>query len=378
MKILHTIHCLNKSWGGPSVCTYQLVKALNQTGTGTDLLSLSSNAEDDCIGTDPFIKYVEYDARTPLGVSRNFKQFLVENISRYDIVHVNMIWLWTTHDAVHVAKKHGMPVVLSLHGMLYSQALQVSRWKKQLALPLFQRNDLRCADVLHATSMAELKSIRDFGLSQPVVVLPNGIEIDAMPPVRQQVNKVRHFGFIGRINRIKNIDTLLGAWAALGDKTSMCKLSIIGSDDEVYENELRQFVNDKHLGNVVFAGFLSGERLTRAIRELDYLVLPSKSENFGMVVIEALANGIPVIASTGTPWEELNLHRCGWWVDCTTGTLAKTLAKAIDLQEADRIEMGRNGQLLVERNYTIREIALKFRLLYEWIAGNEPKPSFIF
>ena len=378
MKILHTIHCLNKSWGGPSVCTYQLVKALNQTGTGTDLLSLSSNAEDDCIGTDPFIKYVEYDARTPLGVSRNFKQFLVENISRYDIVHVNTIWLWTTHDAVHVAKKHGMPVVLSLHGMLYPQALQVSRWKKQLALPLFQRNDLRCADVLHATSMAELKSIRDFGLSQPVVVLPNGIEIDAMPPVRQQVNKVRHFGFIGRINRIKNIDTLLGAWAALGDKTSMCKLSIIGSDDEVYENELRQFVNDKHLGNVVFAGFLSGERLTRAIRELDYLVLPSKSENFGMVVIEALANGIPVIASTGTPWEELNLHRCGWWVDCTTGTLAKTLAKAIDLQEADRIEMGRNGQLLVERNYTIREIALKFRLLYEWIAGNEPKPSFIF
>ncbi len=378
MKILHTIHCLNKSWGGPSVCTYQLVKALNQTGTGTDLLSLSSNAEDDCIGTDPFIKYVEYDARTPLGVSRNFKQFLVENISRYDIVHVNTIWLWTTHDAVRVAKKHGMPVVLSLHGMLYPQALQVSRWKKQLALPLFQRNDLRCADVLHATSMAELKSIRDFGLSQPVVVLPNGIEIDAMPPVRQQVNKVRHFGFIGRINRIKNIDTLLGAWAALGDKTSMCKLSIIGSDDEVYENELRQFVNDKHLGNVVFAGFLSGERLTRAIRELDYLVLPSKSENFGMVVIEALANGIPVIASTGTPWEELNLHRCGWWVDCTTGTLAKTLAKAIDLQEADRIEMGRNGQLLVERNYTIREIALKFRLLYEWIAGNEPKPSFIF
>lgn len=378
MKILHTIHCLNKSWGGPSVCTYQLVKALNQTGTGTDLLSLSSNAEDDCIGTDPFIKYVEYDARTPLGVSRNFKQFLVENISRYDIVHVNTIWLWTTHDAVHVAKKHGMPVVLSLHGMLYPQALQVSRWKKQLALPLFQRNDLRCADVLHATSMAELKSIRDFGLSQPVVVLPNGIEIDAMPPVRQQVNKVRHFGFIGRINRIKNIDTLLGAWAALGDKTSMCKLSIIGSDDEVYENELRQFVNDKHLGNVVFAGFLSGERLTRAIRELDYLVLPSKSENFGMVVIEALANGIPVIASTGTPWEELNLHRCGWWVDCTTGTLAKTLAKAIDLQEADRIEMGRNGQQLVERNYTIREIALKFRLLYEWIAGNEPKPSFIF
>ena len=378
MKILHTIHCLNKSWGGPSVCTYQLVKALNQTGTGTDLLSLSSNAEDDCIGTDPFIKYVEYDARTPLGVSRNFKQFLVENISRYDIVHVNTIWLWTTHDAVHVAKKHGMPVVLSLHGMLYPQALQVSRWKKQLALPLFQRNDRRCADVLHATSMAELKSIRDFGLSQPVVVLPNGIEIDAMPPVRQQVNKVRHFGFIGRINRIKNIDTLLGAWAALGDKTSMCKLSIIGSDDEVYENELRQFVNDKHLGNVVFAGFLSGERLTRAIRELDYLVLPSKSENFGMVVIEALANGIPVIASTGTPWEELNLHRCGWWVDCTTGTLAKTLAKAIDLQEADRIEMGRNGQLLVERNYTIREIALKFRLLYEWIAGNEPKPSFIF
>lgn len=226
--------------------------------------------------------------------------------------------------------------------------------------------------------MAELKSIRDFGLTQPVAVLPNGIEIDALPPMRQQENKVRHFGFIGRINRIKNIDTLLDAWAALGDKTAGCKLSIIGGDDAVYENELRQFVVDRHLGNVEFAGFLSGERLAKATRELDYLVLPSKSENFGMVVIEALANGIPVIASTGTPWEELNSHRCGWWIDCTTDTLAKTLSEAIDLKEHDRIEMGRNGQQLVARNYTIGEIALKFRQLYEWIAGNGSKPDFIF
>ena len=364
MKILHTNPCLNKSSGGPSVCTYQLVKALNQSGTDTDLLSLSSKVKEDCISTDPFIKYVEYDARTPLGVSLNFKQFLVDNINRYDIVHANTIWLWTTHDAIHVAKEQNKPVVLSLHGMLYPQALQVSRWKKKLVLPLFQRNDLRRADVLHATSMAELKSIRDFGLTQPVAVLPNGIEIDTMPTMRQQGNKIRHFGFIGRINRIKNIDTLLDAWATLGNKTSMCKLSIIGSDDVVYENELRQFVKDKHLDNVEFAGFLSGEQLSQATRELDYLILPSKSENFGMVVIEALANGVPVIASTGTPWEELNLHRCGWWVDCTTDTLVKTLAEAIDLQESDRIKMGHNGQMLVERNYTIREIAMKFNQLY--------------
>lgn len=378
MKILHTIHCLNKSWGGPSVCTYQLVKALNHSGTATDLLSLSSKVKEDCIATDPFIKYVEYDARAPLGVSRNFKQFLVTNINRYDIVHANTIWLWTTHDAIHVAKEQNKPVVLSLHGMLYPQALQVSRWKKQLALPLFQRKDLRLADVLHATSKAELKSIRDFGLTQPVAVLPNGIEIDAMPQIRQQKNNIRHFGFIGRINRIKNIDTLLDAWAALGAKNSMCKLSIIGSDDALYENELRQFVNEKHLDNVEFTGFLSGKCLTQATRELDYLILPSKSENFGMVVIEALANGIPVIASTGTPWEELNTHRCGWWVDCTSDRLAKTLSEAIDLQESDRVEMGRNGQLLVERNYTIREIAQKFKQLYEWIASNGPKPDFIF
>lgn len=378
MKILHTIHCLDKSWGGPSVCTYLLVKALNQSGTDTDLLSLSSKVKDDCIGTDPFIKYVEYDVHTPLGISRNFKQFLVTDIGRYDVVHANTIWQWTTHDAIHVAKAQNKPVVLSLHGMLYPQALQVSRWKKQLALPLFQRKDLRLADVLHATSLAELKSIRDFGLTQPVAVLPNSIEIDTMPQIRQLKNNIRQFGFIGRINRIKNIDTLLDAWAALGDKTFGAKLSIIGSDDAVYENELHQFVNEKHLDNVEFTGFLSGKRLTQATRELDYLILPSKSENFGMVVIEALANGIPVIASTGTPWEELNTHRCGWWVDCTSDRLAKTLSEAIDLQESDRVEMGRNGQLLVERNYTIREIAQKFKQLYEWIASNGPKPDFIF
>lgn len=378
MKILQTIHCLDKSWGGPSTCTYQLVKGLNEIGTSTDIFSLASHSEGDRIGDDSFIKYVADDTKTPLRISSNYREFLSKNGRCYDIIHANTIWLWTTHSAVSFANSQRKPLVLSPHGMLYSEALKVSKWKKKIILPLFQLKDLKNADVLHATSIAELNAIRKFGLTNPVAVVPNGLYIGILPKMRTKENQIRHFGFVGRINPIKNIDILLQAWNLLGTKTSDCKLSIIGIEDINYEQQLRSYVTIHKLTNVKFVGFLSGDRLSEAINNLDYLVLPSKSENFGMVVPEALINGVPVIASRGTPWEELKQRKCGWWLDCSTDELSQTLLEAINLEESKRKEMGARGQKLVCEKYTIRSVALQMTSLYQWLLHDTDKPVFVY
>lgn len=375
MKILHTIPGLSLNSGGPSTCTYHLLKGLNELGVQADVLTMAS-VNENMIGTDSFIKKVSFDAISPLLYSRNFKKYLCQHVG-YDLYHGNSIWTLPSHETRIVAKKQNKPFVLAPHGMLYPQALQVSSWKKRIALPLFQRKDLEEADCLQATCEAELIHIRNFGLKNPVAIIPNCLYMPIMPTIRQKENSIRRVGFVGRIHRIKNIDVLIHAWLKLGEKTKEAELYIIGDGDVIYKQELEALAKKSNLNNIHFLGFLSGEALKNFVASLDYQVLPSQSENFGMVVPEALICGVPVIASTGTPWKELEINRCGWWVDSTIDVISQTLSRALVLDEDSRKIMGDRGRQLVVDNYLMDKVSLKMKQLYEWMLTGK-KVDFVY
>ena len=262
--------------------------------------------------------------------------------------------------------------------MLYPQALQVSAWKKKIVSTVFQRKDLETASCLQATCMAELEHIRAFGLNNPVAVIPNGLVIDDSLEIRKTSNSVRRFAFVGRLNRIKNVDLLLSAWSKLGDKTRNCELLIIGDGDTAYKKELEEFATANKLNNVRFLGFIMGKDLQKLVHSIDFQILPSKSENFGMVVPEALIQGVPVIASKGTPWSDLETFDCGWWVDNDIDTLISTLLIAINLSEQDRLGMGERGRTLVLRHYSIKSVSLRMKQLYEWLVYKNIKPEYVY
>jgi len=375
MKILHTIPSMSRASGGPSSCTYNLVRALNDGGTPTDIVTTDS---DDNISADPFIHYTPDDLRTPLAISPAIGRWIDTNINNYSLIHTNCLWLWSSHQGARAARRRNIPYVISPHGMLYPEGLKVSAWKKKIVLPLFQRRDLRRAACLHATCDAEMQHIRAFGLRQPVAVIPNGIVIDHDPVVRETVNTRRQIGFVGRINPYKNIHLLLEAWHRIGHHTADADLHIIGSGDAAYEATLRQYVADNHLDNVYFDGFKSGAELENAIHALDWLVLPSRTENFGMVVAEALVQRVPVIASHGTPWAELNTSHCGQWLDDTPDALADALINALTVTETDRRQMGTNGHALVMSKYTIQSVAARMVALYRWLLDGSDNPDFVY
>ena len=202
-------------------------------------------------------------------------------------------------------------------------------------------------------------------LKNPIAVIPNCLYMQVVPEVRQEENAVRRFAFVGRIHRIKNIDVLIRAWLQLGDKTKEAELLIIGDGDKAYRQELEQLAHTGLCRNIKFTGFLSDTALREVIHSLDFLVLHSKSENFGMVVPEALIRGIPVIASKGTPWTELQTNGCGWWIDSSIPALARTMELALDLDEMSRRKMGEQGRQLVLDNYLMDKVALKMKQLYE-------------
>ena len=378
MRILHTISGLNISSGGPTSCTYNLIKGLRDEGIEADILTLMPRDDSDkIIADDSFIKALPNDARTPLVYSSNFRRYLSSHIG-YDLYHANGLWTCPTHFTAEIAKKQNKPCVIAPHGMLYPQALKVSAWKKKIVSAMFQRKDLKGASCLQATCMKELEYIRDFGLNNPVAVIPNGLTIDDSVKIRKTPNAIRRFAFVGRLNRIKNVDSLLTAWSKLGNKTVDCELLIIGDGDAAYRKELEEFAAVKHLHNVRFCGFVAGRNLLDMVHSVDFQILPSKSENFGMVVPEALVQGVPVIASTGTPWSDLATFHCGWWVDNDIDTLADALSLAINLPEQDRQAMGRRGRRLVVEHYSIESVSLKMKQLYEWLENDIKIPEFVY
>lgn len=377
MKILHTIPYFNRASGGPTSCTYNLVRGLLSQDADVNILTFQPDKGDEISSAD-FINYLPDDRTTPLWFSRNMSLSLQEHIHGYDIVHANTIWTWPTHLTAITSRNFNKPLLISPHGMLYPQALKVSAWKKRLIGKLFVRKDLNMANCIHATSEQEMIHIRNYGIKRPIAVIPNCLVLDNKRYQCKEKRGILYFGFTGRLNPIKNIDLLIKAWTSLEEKTAGCELVIIGDGEKEFVDYLHTLSSESVLGNIKFLGFLAGDELKNEINNLDYQILPSKSENFGMVVPEALSCNVPVIASTGTPWKILEDERCGMWIEPDIASLQKAILTAKDIPGAEHKEMGRRGRDLVIREYESKAVARKMLTLYEWLLGEAEKPSFVY
>ena len=380
MKILQTITDLNLSSGGAASATLNLFDELRRQKVDTTLLTLLPHYPNDrFMGSDrKGIVAFEYDGKTKFVYSRNLKRYLSENRS-FDLYHANGIWTYPTHITARTAQKLKKPYIITVHGMLNKNALKYTSLGKRAFLSLFQKEELSRAACIHATSKYEAVCIREAGINTPVAIIPNGINKNEIWSCKKENNPICRFAYIGRIDPVKNIETLLSAWYKAGFVKSDRELLIIGGcNDTYYLKKLLNFIKRHQMDNVRFTGQINHEETERMYATMKYLVLPSKSECFGMVVPEALAKGIPVIATEGTPWSELNDYRCGWWIKNDTSSLCDALVTAYSTSEKDYNEMSENGIKVVTGKYTIEECAKKMKMLYEYILGiNNNKPDFI-
>lgn len=384
MNILQTISSFGIKSGGTTSSTYDLLSALNKEGCQTEILTLLSPLPNDItIGNgEKWIHCLPNDAKTPFAFSKNLKNFLAYK-NNYDIYHTNGLWMYCNHITAKTAKKRNKPFVITTHGMLYPQALARSRWKKELMLRLFFNKEIHCADCIHATCKTELEHIRNFGYKGVVAVVPNPVSINEVTnSISPQTKNPKQIGFLGRIHEIKNIDRIIYAWAKLDPRIiENAELLIAGSGDAAYENELRNIVRQLNLKNVRFIGFIEGRKKYDFLNNLSALFVPSDTENFGMIVAEALLMRTPVMASVYTPWEELNTHRCGWWVDNDIDTIKNKMQEALCLSDADYQSMGNNGRKLIEEKYSDTIVAAMMKQLYTWILNGKKaaeNPPFVY
>jgi len=259
--------------------------------------------------------------------------------------------------------------------MMTGWALSHRPWKKWAAWHGYQKRVFEQASLLHATSTAEIEDLRSLGLTQPIAIVPNGVNVpDSLPCDGGTENK--RMLFLSRIHPKKGLPMLLDAWADV--RPEGWTLELVGPSETGHRAELEDQAAMLGLdGEVVFSGPVDDADKWRKYAAADLFVLPSHSENFGIVVAEALAAEVPVLTTTGTPWQELETHDCGWWVAPEPDAIADALATATEKDRVTLAAMGRRGRELVESTYTWRAVGRKMRRVYEWLLSREAKPDCI-
>lgn len=376
MNILHS-GSLDVKSGGPALSTYLTIKGLKINGIKADIIMPPLSANGKLIANDVDIYYTAPITNVRLGYMPKISDTL-KQLHIYDIYHVQGLWQYLGHSVATFAHKHQKPYLITLRGMMYPQAMAHSALIKKISLALYQRNDLQCAACIQATCIEEMNYYRQLGFTTPVAILPNPIEITGIidRPIRQR--DCLRFGYLGRIHPRKHIERLIYAFDALRNELNDTELLIIGADDKQYEEFLRKEVEQLHLKNVRFTGFLTGKEKDEAIMSLSYLVVPSDFENFGNIVTEALVRGVPVIASKGMPWKDLEDYHCGWWINNNQDTINDAIMMAYNTSEEDRIRMGMNGKKLMHDKYSVEVLGGKMKQLYEWILNGGEKPDFVY
>jgi len=385
MKILQSIAGFGALYGGISTCTYDLISAMHDIGFPVDLLTLEvSNKADMLMGKrEDWIKALPNDAITPYEYSKNISQYLKKN--DYELYHTNGLWMYCNHITCSVARHKNKPYIITPHGMLYPEALQRSYWKKWPLIQFCFRKDINHADCLHVTCKAEKEYVRKFGYKGALAVIPNPAnlpnyldEVAASKLSLLEYGQSRKFGFLGRLHSRKKIESLLYGMSMLPQRQD-CELIIMGKGDDIYEQFLRSETKRLGLENCVkFCGFVNGRDKYEQLAQLSCLFVPSDFENFGMIVTEALSVGTPVMASLGTPWEELNTIGCGWWIDRTPENIAQVMQQVIEMPILELLAMGEKGQQLVQKKYSAPMVAKQMQQLYKWLLGECSKPDFIY
>ena len=273
-----------------------------------------------------------------------------------------------------------LPYIVTPRGMLEPLSLGQKKIKKFLAMFLYQRRNLDNSKCIHATSEMEAINLRKLGLKSPIAIIPNGINLDEFPnSYPQKETRKKKILFLSRIHKKKGIENLIFAWSdIIKQLKSNWVIEIIGNGEEEYINKLNILIQSKNLDSeITIKKPIFGKEKILKFREASLFVLPTYSENFGIVIAEALASYTPVITTEGAPWEELEVNNCGKWIKIGVDPLKEALIEMLKKDENELILMGKNSRNLVEKKYSMEAVASQMIDLYEWILEKGEKPKFI-
>lgn len=301
-------------------------------------------------------------------VSWELMRRLPKAIYESNLVHLTSTYNFTTVPTLLLARLMNKPIVWTPRGALQATKQwpdAPNRWAKQI----FERvcHWIRPRNtILQVTALVEAKLSIDNLPGIETKIIPNPIDLPDLSPRRKwRPRGTLRLMFISRLHPKKGIEILLEVIAKL---PSYVTLDIYGSGDGDYEARIRELIEAHGLSQrVQLYGHVSGEEKRLAFEKADIMCLPTYSENFGIVVGEALAHGVPVITTTAAPWEGLETYGCGRWIERNE----ENLFEAIQFMESqDLEEMGRRGRSWMERDFSPASVTRALLDLYDQLLSS--------
>ncbi|MEA2602400.1 MAG: hypothetical protein QOF89_3392 [Acidobacteriota bacterium] len=374
MRLLHVVPTYVPAWrhGGPILAVHGLCRALVERGH--EVTVLTTDVHGDGRLEVPLAEPVAVDGvevwyfpvRWPqrLYLSPALGRAARGVMNGFDLLHLHSVFLWPTSAAARAAEGAGVPYVVSPRGMLVPDLIaRRGRWRKRAWMLLAERRTLERAAALHVTSELEADEAARLELPlPPVFVVPNGVDVP--PDDGDEPRREPFLLFLGRVSWKKGLDRLIPALAHCPN----VELKIAGNDEEGLRPELERLAGEAGVaGRVTFLGPVAGEAKALLLRRAAVLVLPSRSENFGNAVLEAMAAGCPVavtpeVGLAGTVQETGS----GIVVDADPGRLGEALRDLI-VDAARREEMGRRGTRAAADRFGWPAVARAMEAVYEGV-----------
>ena len=296
----------------------------------------------------------------------NFSLNLKEIVNSRDLLHIFGIW-----DPFHIrvfyhAKKKKKKIIISTLGATEPWSLKQKKIKKKIAWHLYQKKILDNCDSIHATSIEEKEHLEELGIKAPVKVIPHEVIIKSVQKSFKKKKQKKEALFFSRIHEKKGILELLNSWAEINPSNWLLKIYGPVSDIN-YMNEIKKKILDLSLKNnvLIYDPVFESSQKEKIFLDSDCFLLPSKSENFGMSIVEALSYGVPVLTTEETPWKILKDLNAGKIIQFSQNNLTSSLKDLLLMNNDELSLMGARGREYLKKNFDINKIILDYIEFYK-------------
>jgi len=375
MRVALVVPDLMAKSGGPARNVPALAEALGAGGIDVEVHTIGPTP----VAREARVTYRAAQAQRPRRLGRSAELMANLRASSADVIHAHCLWMLPLGYAARAARERGVPLIISPRGMFAPWSLRRSRLRKALAARVVHPGAFRTAAGWHATSPQEARDIRALGYRQPVFVIPNGVETErgtdsARSYYRDRSPRIdgrRVLLFYSRFHAKKRVLELMAAFGEIAKRRREWYLLVVGIPEQYSVARLQ--AEAERLGISDRCGVLDGLQAPKPYAVAELLALPTHDENFGQVVAEALGAGLPVITTTGTPWQELNERGAGRCVDLADfpGELDALMGRSSEeLRRA-----GERGREWARATLDWRTIGLQMAEAYSQILDRWPEES---
>lgn len=339
MKILHIIPNINAKMGGSVYAVMNILMLEKNMGIRSTVLSIKADEPDPNLLELATVKILPPSFPARLSRSKNANKWLSKNALHYDLAMIHTIWSALPIEASRILNKLQLPFVIWPHGGLDPFDLKKKKYIKKILGHILIRSMLNKSTAIVCTANLEAERLERYGAKAKLNVLP--LPVSGISGLGDRERFREKFSlsnddfvllFLSRIDYKKGLNLLIPAVKKVSATYSNIKLMIAGSDSNDYGKNVRTWIKKYNLeGKVIIPGFLSGQDRDDAFAGSDCFVLPSMNENFGIVVIESLSAGLPVLISDNVYiWKEIIQGGGGWVCNYSVESLVKTIATIIE------------------------------------------------